>query len=266
MSPAGHPSRTGRATVGAFTGPEAGLRSVLCSVTEVRNQLKAVVNRGRIDVERLRTLLAGLPLPRIEGGRLVLAVDVSPWLRSNAPCSADRLFCHVYGRAKSASQSIPGRPYSLVAVLEPGATAWTGILDVVRPFPEDDATAVTAAQLRSVTERLVAAGQWQPGDPDITIVMDAGYDVTRLAWVLRDLPVELVGRVRGGVVVVLEDQRRPGGREPVMADVPQRIRSRAHLPLRKADARLDHREDPYSRGGRPLDLAPGRRPHQLRLA
>lgn len=25
---------------------------------------------------------------------------------------------------------------------------------------------------------------------------DAGYDVTRLAWVLRDLPVELVGRVR----------------------------------------------------------------------
>lgn len=85
--------------------------------------LYGALNWGRIDVERLRTLLAGLPLPRFEGGRLVLAVDVSPWLRSDAPCSADRLFCHVYGRAKSASPFIPGRPYSFVAVLEPGATS-----------------------------------------------------------------------------------------------------------------------------------------------
>lgn len=66
----------------------------------------------------MRALLAGMPLPRFEGGRLVLAVDVSPWLRSDAPCSDQRLFCHVYGRAKSASQFIPGWPYSFVAVLE----------------------------------------------------------------------------------------------------------------------------------------------------
>jgi hypothetical protein len=158
--------------------------------------LYGVLSRGRIDVERLRTLLAGLPLPRFEGGRLVLAVDVSPWLRSDAPCSADRLFCHVYGRAKSAAQFIPGWPYSFVAVLEPGATSWTSILDVVRLGPEDDATAVTATQLRAVAEQLISAGQWTPGDPDITIVMDAGYDVTRLAWVLRDLPIGLVGRIR----------------------------------------------------------------------
>jgi hypothetical protein len=150
--------------------------------------LYGALNRGRIDADRLRALLADMPLPRFDGDRLVLAVDVSPWLRSDAPCSADRLFCHVYGRAKSASQFIPGWPYSFVAVLEPGATSWTGILDVVRLGPEDDATAVTAAQLRAVVERLVAAGQWTPGDPDITIVMDAGYYVTRLAWVLRDLP------------------------------------------------------------------------------
>lgn len=60
----------------------------------------------------------------------------------------------------------------------------------------DDATAVTAAQLRGMVEQLIAAGQWQAEDPHIVIVSDAGYDVTRLAWVLRDLPVELVGRVR----------------------------------------------------------------------
>jgi hypothetical protein len=83
------------------------------------------LNHGRIDVDRLQRVLAGLPLPRFDAGRLVLAVDVSPWLRSDAPCAADRLFCRVYGRAKAASQFIPGWPCSFVAVLEPGATSWT---------------------------------------------------------------------------------------------------------------------------------------------
>ncbi|MFE0679152.1 NF041680 family putative transposase [Streptomyces sp. NPDC058867] len=176
------------------------------------------LNQGRIDTDRLRSLLASLPLPRFPDGRLVLAVDVSPWLRSDAPCSPDRLFCHVYGRAKTASQFIPGWPYSFVAVLEMGATSWTQILDVVRLGPADDATALTAAQLRGVVERLIAAGQWVPDEPDIVIVTDAGYDVTRLAWVLRDLPVELVGRVRGDRVMRLPKPPRvydpKGGRPP----------------------------------------------------
>lgn len=133
----------------------------------------------------------------------MLAVGVSPWLRSDAPRSADRLFCHAYGRAKSASQFIPGWPHSFVALLEPEATSWTGILDVLRLGPEDDATAITAAQLRAVAEGLVAAGHWQSRDPDITIVMDAGYDATRPASVLRDLPVEPVGRIRSDRVMHL---------------------------------------------------------------
>ncbi|GGY61160.1 hypothetical protein GCM10010326_64930 [Streptomyces xanthochromogenes] len=74
---------------------------------------------------------------------------------------------------------------------------------MVRLGPQDDATAITAAQLRAVVQRLIAAGPWTPGDPDITIVMHARYDVTRLAWVLRDLPVELVGRIRGDRVMRL---------------------------------------------------------------
>ena len=169
------------------------------------------LNHGRIDIGRLRTALADLSLPRFDGGRLVLAVDVSPWLRSDAPCSAYRLFCHVYGRAKTASQFIPGWLYSFVAVLEPGATSWTAILDVVRLGPVDDATAITADQLRGVVERLIAAGQWRAGDPPIVIVSDAGYDVTRLAWVLRDLPVELVGRVRSDRVMRLPEPPRMHG-------------------------------------------------------
>jgi hypothetical protein len=42
------------------------------------------VNHGRIDVARLRRSLAGLPLPRSADGRLMLAVDVSSWLRPEA--------------------------------------------------------------------------------------------------------------------------------------------------------------------------------------
>lgn len=42
------------------------------------------LNAGRIQVDRLRRGVGGLPLPRDRDGRLVLAVDVSPWLRPEA--------------------------------------------------------------------------------------------------------------------------------------------------------------------------------------
>jgi hypothetical protein len=77
------------------------------------------VNRGRIDIRRLRRSLAGLPLPRAADGRLMLAADVSNWLRPGAATSPDRLFCHVYGRGKGQAQMIPGWPYSVIAALEP---------------------------------------------------------------------------------------------------------------------------------------------------
>ena len=55
---------------------------------------------------------------------------------------------------------------------------------------------MTATQVREVVERLIAARQWASGDPDVLIVFDAGYDVTRLAFLLADLPVEVLGRLR----------------------------------------------------------------------
>jgi hypothetical protein len=165
---------------------------------------------GRVEPERLRRTLTSLPLPTV-GGRIVLAVDVSPWLRPDAPTSSDRLFCHVYGRAKGNAQLIPGWPYSFVAALETGPTSWTAVLDAVRLGPVDDATAATAEQLRAVLDRLIAAGHWQPGDPDIVIVADTGYDITRLAHALADLPVELVGRLRSDRVLRLPKPPRPPG-------------------------------------------------------
>src|SRR5487761_1201960 len=169
------------------------------------------VNNGRIEIARLRRALAGLPLPRAADGRLMLAVDVSNWLRPGAATSPDRMFCHVYGRGKGQAQMIPGWPYSVIAALEPGRTSWTAVLDAVRLGPADDATAVTAAQVRDVITRLITAGHWRDGDPAILVIFDAGYDVTRLAWLLADLPAELLGRLRSDRVLQLPaPPRQPG--------------------------------------------------------
>jgi hypothetical protein len=174
------------------------------------------LNHGKIEIARLRRAVAGLPLPRV-ADRIVLAADVSPRLRPDAETSPDRLFCHVHGRAKGSAQMIPGWPYSIVAALGSGRSGWTAVLDAVRLGPADDATAVTATQLRDVVDRLVTAEQWKPGDPNIVIVADTGYDITRLAHVLADLPVELVGRLRSDRVLRLpKPPRLPGttGRPP----------------------------------------------------
>ena len=185
------------------------------------------VNHGRVDIGRLRRSLAGLALPRAADGRLVLAADVSNWLRPGAATSPQRLFCHVYGRGKGQAQMIPGWPYSVIAALEPGRTSWTAVLDAVRLGPDDDETEVTAAQVREVVTRLIAAGHWREGDLPILVVFDAGYDVTRLTWLLAELPVELLGRLRSDRVMGLPaPPRRPGtngrprkhGRELALSD------------------------------------------------
>ncbi|HUL27625.1 MAG TPA: NF041680 family putative transposase [Streptosporangiaceae bacterium] len=169
------------------------------------------VNAGRIEIGRLRRAVAGLPLPRAADDRLMLAVDVSNWLRPDAATSPERLFCHTYGRGKGQAQMIPGWPYSVVAALEPGRTSWTAVLDAVRLGPADNETDVTAAQVREVVTRLIAAGQHKEGDPDILVVFDAGYDVTRLAFLLTDLPVELLGRLRSDRVLYFPAAPRAPG-------------------------------------------------------
>jgi hypothetical protein len=82
--------------------------------------LYAGLAHGRLDVDRLRDAVISGPLPRAGGGRLVLAVDVTCWLRPEAHTSPGRILCHTYGRGKDTHQMVPGWPYSVVAVLGGG--------------------------------------------------------------------------------------------------------------------------------------------------
>lgn len=52
--------------------------------------------------------------------------------------------------------------------------------------------------------KLIVAGQWQQGDLYILVVLDAGYDAPRIAYLLGSLPVEILGRMRSDRVL-----RRP---------------------------------------------------------
>jgi hypothetical protein len=129
------------------------------------------LNAGRVEPQRMRRALTSLPLPRAADGRIVLAVDVSPWLRPDAPTSADRLFCHVHGRAKGRAQMIPGWPYSVVAALRPVApvdrvlTRSGSARPTTRPRYRHPA--------REVVDRLIAAGH-ALAPPNIVIVADTG--------------------------------------------------------------------------------------------
>jgi len=189
-----------------FSVPELSLASVH---RRGHGGLYDALSSGRLNVARFAATLAGLELPRF-AGRITLAVDVSPWLRPDAGCCDARLFCHVHGRGRGNAQMIPGWPYSFVAALEPGASSFTALLDAVRIGPDDVGTEVTAAQVREVVGRLRAAGQYRDGDLPIRIVFDSGYDGTRLAWLLADLPVQLLVRVRSDRVFCAPAGTRKG--------------------------------------------------------
>jgi len=180
----------------------------------------AALARGQVDIGRLRTALAAVSLPRAADGRLVLAVDVTCWLRPEAHTCAQRILCHTYGRGKDQHMMVPGWPYSVVVALETGRHSWTAPLDAVRLAPGDDAASVTARQIRDVVARLIAAGHWSPGDPEILLVADAGYDGPRLAHVLADLPIIVLVRMRSDRVL-----RRPA---PPLRPGPSPGRPRRH--------------------------------------
>ena len=209
------------------------------------------LNRGQVQVARLRWALAGLPLPAWDDGRIRLAVDVSNWLRPDAATSPERLFCHCYARGRGNAQMIPGWPYSLVAALEPGRTSWTLPLDAVRPGPADDATEVTAAQVRQVVAGLTEAGHWHDGDPDILIVLRLRLRPDPAGLAADGPPRRVHGRAaqRPGHVLPRTGTPARRRRPPGAAREPRSARQRAILARPGGDHR--HRD-------RPVRHCPGR--------
>ncbi|MFE7098817.1 transposase [Streptomyces erythrochromogenes] len=159
------------------------------------------INHGRINVARLRRALTGVPLPR--------ASTVGSFWRWTS-----RRGC---GRTPTPPRTVPSATPSAAAwastswcpagrvvrrgALETGRTSWTALLDAIRLEPGTDLAAVTASQVRDVVERLVEAGQWQAGAPNVLVVLDAGYDAPRIAHLLSALPVEVMGRLRSDRVM-----------------------------------------------------------------
>ncbi|MGW2137716.1 NF041680 family putative transposase [Streptomyces sp. NPDC001773] len=200
-------------------GPVVSLPEL--SIAEVHRRghgaMYDALTQGHINVSRLRMALAGLVLPRGADGQLSIALDVTPWPRPDAECSPQRLHCHRPCRCDGVRQTIPGWPYQVAAALGGGRSSWTGPLDAVRLGPEDDPTEVTAAQIRDLVARLERAGQWRPGDLPVLFVLDSGYDLVRLTWLLREEPVRLLGRIRADRVMRAPAGKRRGthpGRPP----------------------------------------------------
>jgi hypothetical protein len=158
-------------------------------------------------------VLAGLELPRGAERQVRIAIDVTPWPRPDAETSAERLHCHRYCRCDGVRQTIPGWPYSVAVAIGSGRSSWTAPLDVVRIGPHDDVTEVTAAQIRGLIDRLREAGQLLDGDPPVLFVLDAGYDVVRLGWLLAGLPACLLGRIRSDRVMCGRPGPRRGERQ-----------------------------------------------------
>jgi hypothetical protein len=86
------------------------------------SSLYDAVNNGVADLARLRVGIGALPVPRAADGWIVLAVDVSNWLRPDAATSPERLFCHV-PRTRQTYIPSSGR----VLMIETDTTAATSV-------------------------------------------------------------------------------------------------------------------------------------------
>ncbi|MFJ9517594.1 transposase [Kitasatospora sp. NPDC101801] len=210
------------------------------------------LSQGRIDADGLRRALAAVPLPRAADGRIVLAVDITCWLRPDAHTSPERILCHTYGRGKDQHIPVPGWPYSVITALESGRSSWTAPLDALRLAPGDDAATITARQLRDLVQRLIEAGQWQTGDPDLLVVADAGYDAPRLAFLLKDLPVQVLARMRSDRVLRRACPPRLPRHDGSPTAARRRVRLRPARHLGHPRHRDRHRHPPLRHRNRPV--------------
>ena len=140
--------------------------------------LYAALDRGRIDEEALRELLARHPLAgAVVGEPSVYAVDVSVWDRCDAECSPERGYYYHPSRHSAGQPIVAGWAYQFIAQLNFVRESWTAPVDVRRVLPVQDANEVAAEQVRSFLRRSLPPRR-RGAAP--LFVFDAGYDPVKV--------------------------------------------------------------------------------------
>jgi hypothetical protein len=130
--------------------------------------LYAALDRGRIDAEALRELLARNPL--VGGGdeQPVYALDTSVWPRCDAESSPERGFYYHPSRHSAGQPIVAGWAYQFIARLNFVRESWTAPVDVERVRPAEDTNVLAAEQVRAFLRR-------SPEEGDAPLfVFDAG--------------------------------------------------------------------------------------------
>jgi hypothetical protein len=189
--------------------------------------LYAALDRGRIDAEALRKLLARYPLAgAVVAQPPVYAVDVSVWDRCDAECSPERGYYYHPSRHSAGQPIVAGWAYQFVAQLNFVRESWTAPMGVERLRPGQDANVLATGQVRSFLRR--GRSSWAEGRTEATsplFVFDAGYDPVKVQQGLEGSVCQILLRLRAG--------RRFYG-DPSLSDPPENIgRPRRHGPKMK---------------------------------
>jgi DDE superfamily endonuclease len=152
--------------------------------------LYAALDRGRIDAEFLRRLLARHPLA--ESQTPIYAVDVSVWDRCDAECSPERGFYYHPSRHSAGQPIVAGWAYQFVAQLNFVRESWTAPVDVERVRPAQGANEVACGQVKVLLDRFGKA------EPVPLFVFDAGYDPVKLQQGLEGSRCQILVRLRAG--------------------------------------------------------------------
>src|SRR5829696_5749530 len=162
----------------------------------------AALASGRIEVERLRDLLASQLPP---AGPLVFAVDVTTWPRCDAECSQERGYYYHPSRHSAGQPIIAGWAYQWIAQLGFDRDSWTAPVDAARLHPLDDTDQQAAVQVRALLRRL------PDGGPVPLMVFDAGYDSAQLSLDLAEARVAVLVRLRADRCFYADPPPRPPG-------------------------------------------------------
>jgi hypothetical protein len=158
--------------------------------------LYAALDRGRIDVQALRRLLASHPLAG-SGATPVFSVDVSVWDRCDAECSPERGYYYHPSRHSAGQPIVAGWAYQFIAQLNFVRESWVAPMDVERVRPAQDANEVAAEQVKAFM-RLWHEDEKEQQRAAPLFVFDAGYDPVKLQQGLEGTACQILVRLRAG--------------------------------------------------------------------